>query len=249
MGANTNHDSFAQPPDKNCLVWRYLDLAKYLDLLTSRTLFLSTVGCLPDHFEGSITHINDQATREYINSIVDMSPEVKDRALQNLSNSQKDSRSRININCWHMSEFESEAMWKLYGKHADAVAIRTRYSTLVNCLPESTSIGLVNYIDYKTDYIPGGNLLTPYMYKRMSFEHEKEVRVLYWQAPTLEIPLPLIKEDGGIRIPVYLDLLIEDIYVAPSCPKWQLRLIKLITTKFLPSKTVHQSSLQDPAIF
>jgi len=35
---------------------------------------------------------------------------------------------------------------------------------------------VVHYIDYNTDRIRSGNVLVPFMHKRKSYEHEKEIR-------------------------------------------------------------------------
>lgn len=34
------------------------------------------------------------------------------------------------ISCWHMNEYESAAMWKLYAKSSDAIAIQTTFQKL-----------------------------------------------------------------------------------------------------------------------
>jgi|GEM_PF-2370283 len=50
-------------------------------------------------------------------------------------------------------------------------------------------IGIINYIDYdKEPHSLRGNTLLPFLYKRVSFEHEKEVRAIFWDTDTLRNP-------------------------------------------------------------
>ena len=32
------------------------------------------------------------------------------------------------VSCWHMGEFESEAMWRLYARERDGIAIKTVFA-------------------------------------------------------------------------------------------------------------------------
>ena len=249
MVAHTNHVSFRQPASDSLNIWRYVELAKYLDLITSKTLFLARSDILSDKFEGSTTHINTQATREIFEAQAHM-PEMQiSQVLANLGKVRTDMKQQVYVNCWHMSEFESEAMWTLYGRFGDAIAIRTQYSSVVRSLPESFYVGAVSYIDYKRQFIPDGNMLTPFMHKRLSFEHEKEVRILTWLPPSLEVPNYVNVEEFGLRILVDLPKMIDEVYVAPDCPDWQYRLVAKISSEFLPGIPVKRSSLEDPAIF
>jgi hypothetical protein len=49
----TQHESFALPTNKDIPIWRYMDLAKYLSMLDSQSLFFSRATLLGDPFEGS----------------------------------------------------------------------------------------------------------------------------------------------------------------------------------------------------
>jgi len=82
------------------------------------------------------------------------------------------------VSCWHMNEFESAAMWRLYAGGNNAIALQTRFDRLASVLPDEFGMGRVRYIDYLTDRIPEGNVFNPIMYKRKSFEHEEEVRAV-----------------------------------------------------------------------
>lgn len=42
---------------------------------------------------------------------------------------------------------------------------------------------MIKYIDYKKDWIPEKNMFYPFVHKRKSYEHEKEVRAIYTSRP------------------------------------------------------------------
>jgi hypothetical protein len=94
------------------------------------------------------------------------------------------------VNCWHVNEQESTAMWKLYASSHQAIAIQSTFSQLNKSLPcnfdeSPIYLGLVNYIDYENERVLKGDIqdlldpLKPLAYKRKSFEHERELRAAF----------------------------------------------------------------------
>jgi hypothetical protein len=57
----------------------------------------------------------------------------------------------------------------------------------------------------------------PFVHKRKSFEHEKEIRVIHsvFHKPHEESPF-----EYGSNIKVNSDRLIKNIYVQPNAPRW-----------------------------
>lgn len=165
----------------------------------------------------------------------------------------KISKCAVFINYWHAQEYESDAMWKLYLASSDGICIQSTYQKLRDsfdgCHEFSVNIGMVNYKDYDKEMVPFANILYPVMTKRISFEHEKELRALVWtiegaKGPPLIEPVTIkIRPRDGIYVPVDLDLLVEKIYVAPTAPDWIFELVKSISAKFGLEKDVTRSSL------
>lgn len=80
------------------------------------------------------------------------------------------------INCWHINDNESDAMWKLYGPAGETVAIKTTVGTLIKSLKSGIPV-YIGKINYDEPNIPEGNLYWPVIFKRKPFEHEKELRL------------------------------------------------------------------------
>src|SRR5262249_52953837 len=102
--------------------------------------------------------------------------------LERLQRDRKALRGRVFLNCWHMNEYESAAMWKVYLRSNEGVAIQSTFGRLISCLGRerrfSIYIGRVAYIDYRTGVIPESSEYEPFLHKRKSFEYEREVRAL-----------------------------------------------------------------------
>ena len=246
MAASTNHPCFTQPQNSADKVWRYIDFAKFVSMLNSSSLFLSRADLLGDPFEGSYSKANLKFRPTVYK---DIPTDKLELMLNQLSNASKEFVKCAFINCWHKNETESAAMWKLYTKSNDAVAIQTSYSKLVNVLPKEVHIGLVNYIDYEKDWLPEGNLFYPFMHKRKSFSHENEVRILTFEFPKEKLALDKIYPNLGLNIKVNLTELIEKIYVAPTAPEWYYKLVAEMINKYNISINVQYSKLDEYPVY
>jgi len=234
------HPAFEKPEDENAKIWRYVDFTKFVSLLDRSSLFFSRVDRLDDPFEGSYSKANIP-----LRPIVYDTPENE---LKGLSELIQRARELFAVSCWHLNDYESAAMWKLYLKSGGGIAIRSTFDRLKNCLMDETPdvyIGEVKYIDYERDFMAEGNVLSPLMYKRKSFEHERELRAV------VQVP----SENGkalfgdGLFISVDLGTLIDKIYLAPTSAKWLFELVESVTRKYGLDKEVLQSSLDDVPVY
>ncbi len=162
-----------------------------------------------------------------------------------------------------MNEGESAAMWSLYAKTNEAIAVRSTYARLRDCLPSCAFVGEVRYIDYETEPIPIDNLFWPYVHKRKSYEHERELRaVIQEYPPPIEydpadvaaartfVPKDYpsladqVNTERGRLVQLSIDELVEAVYVAPSAPTWFRDLVAAVTANYgLGDKEVKHSSL------
>jgi len=253
-----NHPVFERPADENVRIWRYIDLAKYLDLLETKQLYFARADLLGDPFEGSLPRQNsewrtkqgEEVARKLI-SHGGRDPELRTWMRTKLLSD----REWTFINCWHVNQHESAAMWRLYP--AQAIAVRSTYARLRACLPGAPGkpplvyVGLVRYLDYEADAFEEGNTYWPFIHKRKSFEHEKELRALHHdETGDLEVwNGTLRKGPPGVRVDVDLEHLIERIFVAPQSPAWLYELVRKVSDRYGLGKPVEQSALDAPAMF
>lgn len=206
-----NNPNIKLPKDPDTVVWKYLDLSKFLDLLLSKKLFMSRSDKFEDQYEGTFS----EPTFE----------EIKKLAIDNpdFLNYYKTHREKVAVSSWHINEYESFAMWQIFTQNSEGLAIQSTIGRLQKAVnPERNFdqyIGEVNYIDYKKEYIPFDDLFFPFLFKRKSFQYEREVRIL---TDTSESNLKL---NDGLKINVDITQLIEKIYIHPKSENWYKKLV------------------------
>ena len=199
------------PENPDTIVWKYLDLSKFLDLLLSKKLFMSRSDKFEDQYEGTFS----EPTFEEIRKIAENNPEFLDYY--------KSHREKIVISSWHINEYESFAMWQIFTKNNEGLAIQSTVKRLQEALKPETKttqyIGEVNYIDYKKEYIPFDDTFFPFLFKRKSFQYEREVRIIS------DVTQNNIVINEGLKIDVDIHQLIEKIYIHPKSENWYKNLV------------------------
>jgi len=256
MPAEKNHPIFREPNDPNVKIWRYMDFTKFVSLLECRSLYFARADLFEDTFEGSLS----RATFTWRAGLYEglwLDP----KELEKLSKAREKLRKQIFLNCWHMNARESAAMWKLYARSNEAVAIQSTYQLLHSCLPENTYVGQVQYIDYEEDYLAEDHEFKPYMHKRMSFEHERELRAMIYipsDDPNRYLSIAVKDRearvgepvgDVGRAVTVNLNALIERVYVAPTSPTWFNDLVLKVMNKYELNKPLINSALDAKPMF
>ncbi len=234
-----------------------MDFTKFVSLLEKNELFFARADKLGDPFEGSYPKENVQnRAKAFQKETPQFSKDMRfilQGKGQSLSQFLKNIKNFIFINSWHESQHESAAMWRLYLKSNEGIAIQSTFGRLKSCFGQGTPdiyIGEVHYRDYLKEKIPEGNIFTPFLHKRKSFEYEKEVRALFVEK-TKDGLLNLSKPSSsdGIGVPVDLEKLIANIYVAPENPKWFFELVKSVASKYGLKKTPVQSVLDEKPLY
>jgi hypothetical protein len=250
-----SHPSFKIPNNQDVKIWRYMDLAKYLAILQRRSLFFPRATLLGDPFEGSST-TPMVAARQYIMKNRTTDPALA--AYKDLPDSFftmgeifKSMVQNYLISCWHMNEHESAAMWSQYLQSNEGVCIRSTYRRLRSCLPKFVYIGEVNYIDYQTEGFAINIAFNFIMHKRKSFEHERELRAVFWDvhgSPDAQ-PYKMKVEPAGLWIEVELPSLIETVHISPTAKPWLATVIQEVTAKYDLHVPVLQSTLADSPLY
>lgn len=246
-------------PDPEDKLWRYMDIAKFISMLCTKSLYFSPAESFDDPFEGAKGTIDREAKwnsfyLEFFRYAIKTAPGISkeeasgeklektaQRLLNDLSQSGLYDRKNTCISCWHCNDYESEAMWKLYSANVtNAVAIETTYQRLYQALDEDPyiDIGKVKYIDYNSQFANIG--CGAFWYKRKSFEHEREVRAIVRNHE---------RTGKGIYQPVDLDVLIKKVYVSPYAPEWFAQVVREVVNKYDLDKPVVYSSMQEQPFY
>ena len=241
----TEHPSFIAPRE-NAALWRYMDFTKFVSLLDKSSLFFARADKLSDPFEGSFSPVNIAMRPSIYSAEIYQSQNIIASAI-------KDLRKYTLLNCWHTNDSESAAMWRLYAREHDGIAIKTTFKAFSQSFlcKDDVYIGSVQYVDYDQTFIPEGDAFSPFLHKRTSFEHENEVRALIWLLPqhTKQLDLNWAPYDIGSYYEVDLSLLIEEIVVAPYAHAWFTDLVSAVATRYGIAVPVNKSRLSDPPVW
>ena len=225
-----NNPNIKLPEDPDTIVWKYLDLSKFLDLLLSQKLFMSRSDKFEDQYEGTFS----EPTYEEIKKLAINNPDFL--------NYYKTHREKVAISSWHINEYESFAMWQIFTQNSEGLAIQSTIGRLQKALePEKNLkqyIGQVNYIDYKKEYIPFDDMFFPFLFKRKSFQYEREVRIISDTSDTK------ININDGIKINVDISQLIDKIYIHPKSENWYKNLVIQLVSKLGFDIEIEKSDLE-----
>jgi hypothetical protein len=155
------------------------------------------------------------------------------------------------VNCWHVNENESEAMWKLYLQGDQGIVLRSSVQRLINSLAgyaPHVHIGKVKYVDHFTSEVAVNNFFEFALLKRRSLEHERELRAVIWGRP-LRFQNTITDCDVGINAACCLDTLIEEIRVAPTAKDWFLEIVRSVSQAYRFGFSVQPSYLARPPIW
>ncbi|MBL0343795.1 hypothetical protein [Candidatus Villigracilis affinis] len=233
----TTPNFFTAPGNPDEKIWRYMDFPRYVSLITRGSLYFSRADLLGDPFEGSYPVINKESRDQLADQLLSEMPKDKVPAdwksnfLKQFSDTYRGMSKSIYVNCWHMNQFQSAAMWSIYSKDNKGIAIQSNYKALCDLLPNNFHVGVVNYIDFNSAYLPETNIFVPFVHKRISYQHEQELR-----AVTMRIDHEAFargewpgNQTEGFYLPVDIKRLIDAIYIAPYAEKWYEELVVDVT--------------------
>jgi hypothetical protein len=235
-------------------IWRYMDLARFASLLAARSLYFACPNQFSDPYEGFAprSHIEAESKmiQGFIDPILELRPQfvakgiplqsfdnVVDTFAERVRTAHKEAAAKFGVTCWHESEHESDAMWKLYSASGQAVAIESTVGQLKASLGNRNGLVVerVRYMDFDRDPIEKGHRHYHLFIKRKCFDHEKEVRA------TILLP----QEGKGVLIPCDLDALVTCVHVSPLVEGFVKDAIESVCAgeTHRLKKPVHQSSL------
>lgn len=194
---------FNPPSDVNVPVWRYLDVDKFTDLVTSRTLYLARADRFSDKFEGLL-------------------PAATKAQWPSLAEWIRDARSQTFVSCWQLNTHESDLMWTGYLGGKKGVVVQTTYQRLTAALAtcrEAVFVGTIGYMDYEDSVLEEWkrhpNIFAPILHKRLEYKDDREIRVVLNTMSDTALRARGAGETG-VRIPIDVDVLIDQVRLMPG---------------------------------
>ncbi|MBU4389224.1 MAG: hypothetical protein KKB23_06795 [Proteobacteria bacterium] len=128
--------------DDKRIIWKYMDFAKFMSLISKNALYFSRIDQFNDQWEGVPPRLylkfyegmNKEYYKIFIESLSSNEKKCVPSALIKDEDDVKDLRERTFAHCWHEQAVESVAMWKIYGGNTNAIAIKSTLTKLKNIL-------------------------------------------------------------------------------------------------------------------
>ena len=211
---NLNYLNYDDEKDRPPKLFRYMDHDKLDDILNSSSLYfcrmdrfgdklegitpyqmIEVIGLYKYRFLGSVTNHNfsDIEKKKIYNS--------NEKSFQVTKAEINQNQKKIFVSCWYCQNFESQAMWDIYGNEGVAIRIdRNELNTILeNSLTDSEGESFAGFVDYKdfNDVFHDNNeelwsKSNPFFRKHISFNHEDEYRFALYR--------PKFKNNEGIKI-------------------------------------------------
>jgi hypothetical protein len=235
-----------ETPDDDQHLWRYMDFSKYVDLLTTSELHFARADRLEDPYDCS----GMQFFGEPYKQLVLANPHGKERTRQvNMFG-----RLFVYLNCWHINDVESAALWNLYSANRyETIAIQSTFRKLESAIrdkwpQDGICISKVRYDPENAGEPCGdssGRLFSSsgwesIIYKRPSFAHERELRAFIFQSTDKLREHGILRNEAHLKRlmqerPEYIRVkitpadVIEKVYISPHAKDFFVELVRRVS--------------------
>lgn len=242
-------------PKSNYPIAKYMDLTKFISLLSLKSLFFCRLDKLEDHYEGTTSKPNFEKRKEIYRKHSKRFPHSKPFTEEEIDKNVKSQYEMDNklkslncVCCWNKYKDESAALWKIYSDFQKGIMIISNINKLTSSLintTENLNLSEIKYIDYNKDYMPDRNIIYPIIHKHKAYQFEEEVRIIHTVNHKSDWSFDWEKQENenGKYIKVDINELISEVIVSPYASTWYIELIKDLCDKFGLKKEIKKASL------
>ena len=247
MSPCSEHPEFILPKDRNSKIWRFMDLAKFLYAIQNRCLCFSSAKVVAENFDEYEGKYPKETWEAY------MRDHERLKQLLGIKNedykipSKMDMRKALYmmmitttyLNCWHKNEVDTPFMWSLYTDRKLGIAIQSTVERLCDSFEYTDYEVFIGCMQYGEKIIQTKSIFTPFLYKRIQFKEENEIRAIILRTGYK-------KQIQGIAVPIDIDVLIENVYLLPKTKIYIAKIIENLLSKYGMDTKVKFSTLDEP---
>lgn len=207
----------------NTVVWKYMDLPKFLNLVVNKKLFFANCASLTDQYEGLMPEVNKGIRKKWLASNTELSESEIDSQVEKDFLEIEERKKFTLLSCWSIDTEESYALWKIYlGGDRNGIAIRTTVKKLKDAIDlggdsEDVYVGKVTYSDVIPKDFDFYHIITR---KIPAYKYENELRLIIPRQFVHNDKEKIAKYPKGKGVHVDVDKLVDSIYVSPFSGKW-----------------------------
>jgi len=225
-------------PSDDTILWRYMAFDRLQQFLETEQLWFARLDQFDDPLEGTLT-----------DGEISFEPPSDAHALQ-LRDATSDPiaqmmRHTAYVQCWRMGA-ESMAMWNLYGKTQDSVAVTTTVGLLKHQLAKdirSVYMAEIEYVDWNEPRILKG-VFDPVLRKIEGYEHESEMRLFFWNVAGLR-PDGVYRRDEipkGLTFSINPKEMINAIWIGPRGAARTQSMVEALVAQYKLDVSIRTSS-------
>lgn len=251
------HPDIPFPADDKAVIWRFMDFPAFIDFLDSSSLHFSRLDALEDPFEGygtAMDYLKFKLPEQIFRASGGTSVQPRDKLEQWRAQQARDYEQnqaltllrRIQVaetswvNCWHLIEEESVALWKIYHGQNKPIAVQSTVAALREAISgdgdNAVSIGLVHYSEDspKVALSAAKQALT----KTRAFAFEHELRAILIPGPAKQVAL-----GTGTKVAADLQALVAAVRVSPVAETWRVELVQRLMERHGLQRLCEQTPL------
>lgn len=220
------------------VLWRYMDLGKFLSLLQTGSLHFAAVDSFGDRFEGLFSEADLERAGPLTLSDIQIEGIRLYKGIRPVMEGASQHRARAVLNCWTIQPHEQDTLWD---KYQAKVAIKTTWAALRSALAKSPE----EIFGSKVTYVASGKFDeftrtmwadSVYFMKRIEFsgDHEFRLAMIDWRrtAPW-----------DGAYVPVDVGTLLTEVRLRPHTALWEANAIADVMTRYGVTAPVMASSI------
>jgi hypothetical protein len=239
--------SISKPDSGATFLWKYIDLHRFIYLLTEQKLFFTRLDKFEDPYEGVATKLlRRDAKYSKVSLDINKLPNsltlkqkkqlINEKKLHDYLKNQEieKAQNRQYVSCWFACDRESMAMWNLYSS-SNSVALKFDFNRVTDELTKSFSSFIskngnrlsilgaeVTYLRLNPfdEKLPKQKLKYSAFKKDISFQYEKEYRFLIVTVDNLDRVEPFYS------IPIDIKNLNMTVIAHPNMEAWQFENLK-----------------------
>ena len=251
--------------DEKASIWRYMDFAKFVAMISQGGLYFPRADSLEDPFEGALGLARREADwdafylrhmEEAVRTAPDPDGQVRGvtdeyasenaaRLLRELKAGSARARKSF-VSCWHQNSGESEALWRLYCPPSTVgVAVKATVGSLWDATAnfDAAVVGRVHYLDFRRSFAVHDGRERLFC-KRLSLSHEREVRAV--------IPNEWVEDERpgpGVLVACPLQDILREVVISPFAPGWFQATLQSVMDRFDVALPVRASELLEQPFY
>jgi hypothetical protein len=215
------------------IVWRYMGLEKFLDMLERRSLRFARASTMGDRREFRLPYEKVEAKywqkkRDFDTEDILIPDDTEWELCKSIQVQSDELRRRTYLSSWAIAQTESYALWKIYlGGSRAGVAIKSTFSALQKSIqPNQKHTIQCARVRYTDDPNPAHLKDRHFIYQKSThYDYEKELRLAIdynFDPSTHENPIVRIMADSNgdpnpdsLSLKIDTNTLIREVYLSP----------------------------------